>query len=123
MADHPYEPRRRGLIPIRDPFNGSPPTTVLPEIPPAIDADDQLAEPVPNSGAMQLSESLNKKVDEATVHIVSELDQLKEQIEELKARVIHDAGLVKSAVADHFILGAEALAFRHKVSKRLGLGK
>jgi hypothetical protein len=82
---------------------------------------DQLADPTPDCGAAQLSESLNQKVDEATVHIVSELDQLKEQIEELKSRIIEDAGLVKSAVANHFTLGGEALAFRRKVSQRLGL--
>jgi hypothetical protein len=111
--------------PLRDPFNGrSPvPTTTLPEISPAPvgASNDQLAAPAPDCGATQLSQSLNEKVDEATVHIVSELDQLKEQIEQLKARIIEDAGLVKSAVANHFTLGGEALAFRRKVSQRLGL--
>jgi hypothetical protein len=117
----PYEPRRRGL---RDQLNGGAivPTTTLPTIPaPIAEATDQLADPTPDCGAAQLSQSLNEKVDEATVHIVSELDQLKEQIEELKTRIIEDAGLVKSAVANHFTLGGEALAFRQKVSKRLGL--
>jgi molybdenum cofactor biosynthesis enzyme MoaA len=79
----------------------------------------KLADTLPDCGAMKLSDSLNAKIDEATVHIVGELDQLKEQIELIKGKLIADAGLVKAAVATHFMLGAEALAFRSKVASRL----
>jgi hypothetical protein len=79
----------------------------------------KLAETKPDCGAMKLSDQLSAKIDEATIHIVGELDQLKEQIEQIKSKLIADAGLVKEAVATHFMLGAEALAFRSKVASRL----
>jgi hypothetical protein len=79
----------------------------------------RLAETTPDCGALKLSDQLNAKIDEATVHIIGELDQLKEQIEKIKSKLIEDTGLVKAAVATHFMLGAEALAFRSKVATRL----
>jgi hypothetical protein len=82
-------------------------------------AREKLADTKPDCGAMKLSEQLSAKIDEATVHIVNELDQLKDQIEQIKARLIQDAAAVKDAVATHFMLGAEALAFRNKVATRL----
>jgi hypothetical protein len=79
----------------------------------------KLADTVPDCGALKLSDQLNAKIDEATVHIVGELDQLKEEIERIKSKLIKDTGLVKEAVATHFMLGAEAMAFRAKVVSRL----
>lgn len=92
---------------------------MIPEIHEIHAAPEKLAEAKPDCGAMQLSEQLSKKIDEATTHIINELHQLKEEIEKIEAKVIEDAGLVKTAVGNHFALGAEALAWRTKVSKRL----
>jgi hypothetical protein len=78
-----------------------------------------LAYTKPDNGAAKLRDQLGAKIDEATVHIVNELDMLKEEIEQIKTKLITDASLVKEALATHFMLGAEALAFRSKVAMRL----
>jgi hypothetical protein len=87
--------------------------TVIPEVEP-------LAAPLPDCGALKLADALSVQMTNATEYIVSELDQLIEQIEAIKARVIEDSGLVREAIDGHFKLASEALAFRAKVSQRLG---
>ena len=83
------------------------------------EASSRLAEPRPDCGAIQMSDQVLKSIDNAAIHIVNELDQLIAGIEQLKAKVIEDSAAAKAAVAAHFHLGAEALAFRDKVHKRL----
>jgi hypothetical protein len=87
-------------------------------------ADDRLAEPRPGNGAAKLAESIVAKIDESTGYTANELDQLIAEIREIKERTIKEADLVKAALEHHFLLTAEALAFRERVSKRLeGLRK
>jgi hypothetical protein len=86
---------------------------------PVFERSERLAEPRPDCGAIQMSDQVLKSIDNAAVHIVNELDQLTAGIERLKAKVIEDSAAAKAAVAAHFHLGAEALAFRDKVHKRL----
>jgi predicted metal-dependent peptidase len=86
--------------------------------------DDRLAEPRPGNGAAKLAESIVAKIDESTGYTANELDQLIAEIREIKERTIKEADLVKVALEQHFVLTAEALAFRERVSKRLnGLTK
>jgi hypothetical protein len=86
--------------------------------------DDRLAEPRPGNGAAKLAESIVAKIDESTGYTANELDQLIAEIREIKERTIKEADLVKAALEQHFVLTAEALAFRERVSKRLnGLTK
>jgi hypothetical protein len=90
----------------------------------AADKPEALAEPRPDCGALKLSDQLAKKVDEAVIYTVNELDQLMAEIEKMKIKIIAEADVVKEALANHFKLSAEALAFRENVSKRLdGLTK
>jgi hypothetical protein len=86
---------------------------------PAFERSERLAEPHPDCGAIKMSDQVLKSIENAAVHIVNELDQLIAGIEQLKAKVIEDSAAAKAAVAAHFHLGAEALAFRDKVHKRL----
>jgi hypothetical protein len=83
------------------------------------EASSRLAEPRQDCGAIKMSDQVIKSIENAAVHIVNELDQLIAGIERMKAKIIEDSGHVKDAVAAHFHLGAEALAFRDKVHKRL----
>jgi hypothetical protein len=83
------------------------------------EASSRLAEPRQDCGAIKMSDQVIKSIENAAVHIVDELDQLIAGIEQLKAKVIEDSAAAKTAVAAHFHLGAEALAFRDKVHKRL----
>jgi hypothetical protein len=86
--------------------------------------DNMLAEPRPGNGASKLAESIVAKIDESTGYTANELDQLIAEIREIKERTIKEADLVKAALEHHFLLTAEALAFRERVSKRLeGLRK
>jgi hypothetical protein len=81
---------------------------------------EALAPPLPNCGALKLADALSIQMTNATGYIVSELDQLIEQIEAIKTKVIDDSSLVREAIDGHFRLASEALAFRAKVSQRLG---
>jgi hypothetical protein len=89
------------------------------KVPLELYAPERLAEPRPDCGAIKMSDQVIKSIENAAVHIVNELDQLTAGIERLKAKVIEDSAAAKAAVAAHFHLGAEALAFRDKVHKRL----
>jgi hypothetical protein len=82
-------------------------------------SETKLAEPAPDCGALQFSNTVAKAIDEAMVHIVNDLDDLIGEIEQIKQTVITDGAAVKAAVAGHFELGAEALAFRDVVRRRL----
>jgi hypothetical protein len=80
---------------------------------------EMLAEPRPGNGASKLAESIVAKIDESTGYTTKQLDDLIEEIREIKFRTEKEAELVKEALTHHFLLTAEALAFRERVSKRL----
>jgi hypothetical protein len=79
----------------------------------------RLADPPADSSALQLSARMQDSIAQAIAHITGELDELAVQINEVKQAVLADGALLKSAIGQHFELGAEALAFANLVRKRL----
>lgn len=78
-----------------------------------------LAEPEPGNSAEQLSDTMNASVDRAAEHIISKLDGLINEIQNIKERILKDADIIKKRQSAHFRLGAEALAFADNVVNRL----
>jgi len=78
-------------------------------------------EPVePDNGAHKLRDQMLKSVDNATCHVIEQLNDLQNDIEALKQHLIEHATDAKRVLHDHFNLGAEALAFGQRVRRRLG---
>jgi len=71
------------------------------------------------NGGNVFSGIVNKAIDDATQHIVSDLDKLVDEIEMMKSRVIENGGRAKAGILEHFNLGAEATTFAEKIRTKL----
>lgn len=82
-------------------------------------ADDKLAEVEDTSSALVLRDRVLTVMQQATMHIVNQVDEFIAELEDLKAHLIESGGMATDVVRRHFDVGAETLAFRDKVKRRL----
>lgn len=91
----------------------------LPLLPPVEGESERLAPPDPAHPAHTLKQAIMDKIDETLIFHINEVDDLIEQLTEIKTEMTNRSHMIKRAINQHYDLYQEASGFSDAVRRRM----